>query len=157
MKFQTKMQAYVMVGAPGGGKSTKANEIAKLGHAEVISGDDIRAELYGSAEIQGNWAEVHDRIEELVAEAAAKGKDVILDGTHYRSSYRKEAITLLRCHGYTNVEAMVVNPSLATCQARNFRRSRHVPDYVISSMYEKLQSSLRQIDREDFDRITYIF
>jgi len=147
--------AYVMVGAPGSGKSTQAAKLAEIENAVIISGDDIRAELYGSADIQGVWQEIHDRIEELVAQAC--GKPVILDGTHYRASYRKEAIALLRSYGYGKVEAVVVDASLATCLARNFQRTRHVPDYVIKSIHEKLQSSLRTIDSEDWDRITYIY
>lgn len=149
------MEAYVMVGAPGSGKSTYAAKIAKTEHAVVISGDDIRAELYGSADIQGNWDEIQACIDERVAEAAALGRSVVLDGTHYRASYRKAALTLLKSYGYDKVEAVVVNPSLATCLARNFQRSRHVPDYVIKNMHEKLQSSLRGILNEDFTRVTF--
>lgn len=149
------MEAYVMVGAPGSGKSTYAAKIAKIEHAVIVSGDNVRAELYGSADIQGNWGEIWARIDELVAEAAALGRNVILDGTHYRASYRKEAIALLNSHGYTKVEAIVVNPSLATCLARNFQRSRNVPDYVIKNMHEKLQSSLKGILGEDFTRVTF--
>ena len=150
-----EMTAYVMVGAPGSGKSTYANKLAETELAVIISGDDVRADLYGSADIQGNWHEIWSRIDELVAEASALGRDVILDGTHYRASYRKEAIALLKSYGYSKVEAVVVNPSLATCLARNFKRSRHVPDYVIKNMHEKLQSSLRGILNEDFTRITF--
>lgn len=150
-----EMNAYVMVGAPGSGKSTYANNLAKTEHAVIISGDDVRAELYGCADIQGNWGEIWGRIDELVAEAAALGRNVILDGTHYRASYRKEAIALLNSHGYTKVEAIVVNPSLATCLARNFQRTRNVPDYVIKTMHEKLQHSLKGILNESFTRITF--
>ena len=91
--MEKDLTAYVMVGAPGSGKSTFANELAESENAIVISGDDIRAELYGNADIQGNWVEIHDRIEELVSEAC--GMDVVLDGTHYRASYRKDAIAIL--------------------------------------------------------------
>ena len=144
-----------MVGAPGAGKSTYAKQLAQTENAVIISGDDIRTELYGSAEIQGNWAEIWDRIDELVSESC--GMPVILDGTYHRTDYREEIITLLRSYGYLRVEAVVVNPTLATCLARNFQRKRHVPDYVIKEMHEKLQTSLKTIDHEDFDRINYVF
>jgi protein phosphatase len=148
--------AYIMVGAPGAGKSTHAKKLAETENAVIISGDDVRAELYGSAEIQGNWFEIWDRIDELVSEVC--GMPIILDGTHYRKDYREEAITLLKSYGYDRVEAVVVNPTLATCLARNFtRRDRNVPDYVIKEMYTKLQTSLKYIDSEPFDRITYVF
>lgn len=151
------MNAYVMVGAPGSGKSTEAQKIAQIENAVIVSGDDIRARLYGSADIQGNWVEIHDEIEAQVADAAALSRPVIVDGTHYRAHYRKQTVAMLRSYGYSNIEAVVVNPSLATCLARNFRRSRNVPDYVIKSMHEKLQASLRTIYNEPFDRFNFVY
>ena len=147
--------AYVMIGAPGSGKTTYAAKLAEIENAYVISGDDVREELYGSAEIQGNWTEIHDRIEELVSEAC--GMPVILDGTHYLASYRKEAINLLKSYGYTKVDAIVCNPSLATCLARNWSRQRNVPDYIVTVMHEKLQKSLKNIINEPFDRLDFVF
>jgi predicted kinase len=150
-----ELRAYVMVGAPGSGKSTFAHELAESENAFVVSGDDVRAELYGSADIQGNWTEIHDRIEELVSEAC--GMSVILDGTHYRASYRKEAVALLKSYGYSKVEAVVVNPTVETCLKRNASRSRKVPEHVIRTMHQKLNASLKNIYNEPFDRINFIF
>jgi predicted kinase len=148
-------EAYIMVGAPGAGKSTYAAKLAKENNAVIVSGDDVRRELFGSAEIQGNWFAIWDRIVELVE--GYSGRNIILDGTHYREDYRSEAITMLRSYGYFNVEAVVVNPSLATCLARNFQRAdRNVPDYVVKEMHEKLQRSLKGINNEDFDRVSYV-
>jgi predicted kinase len=153
--MENTLTAYVMVGAPGAGKSTYAEKLAQTENAHVICGDNVRAELYGSAEIQGNWVEIWDRIDELVSESC--GMSVILDGTHYRKDYREEAIALLRSYGYQKVEAVIVNPSLATCLARNFSRpDRNVPDYVVKEMHEKLQRSLKDIYSEDFDRFDFV-
>jgi predicted kinase len=151
-----EMNAYIMVGAPGSGKSTQAQKIADTENASIVSGDRIRYELYGDASIQGDWTEIHDRIEAEVSDASALRRPVILDGTHYRASYRKEAVAMLRSYGYDNIEAVVVNPSLATCLARNFQRSRNVPDYVIKEIHGKLQSSLRKIYDEPFDRFNFV-
>ena len=151
------MNAYVMVGAPGSGKSTYAGELVLRENATIICGDSIREELYGDASIQGNWTEIHDKIEEYVAECASHGWPVVLDGTHYRASYRKEAIALLRSYGYTTITAVVIEASLAKCLAQNFKRKRHVPDYIIKGIHEKLQSSLKFIDSEGFSHINYIY
>ena len=153
--MEKNLTAYVMVGAPGSGKSTYAKKLAETENAFIVSGDDVRKELYGSAEIQGNWIEIHDRIEELVSEGC--GMNVILDGTHYRASYRREAIEMLRSYGYTKIEAIVCDSSLATCLARNWSRTRNVPDYVVKNIHEKLQSSLKNITSENFDRINFIY
>lgn len=142
-----------MVGAPGSGKSTYARTLEKTEGAVVISGDDVRAELYDDPNIQGEWAQIQDRIVELVEENV--GKPIVLDGTHYRASYRKQAVSLLRSYGYTNITAVVVDKSLDTCLAQNASRSRVVPRHVIVDMHQKLQSSLRNINEEDFERIVF--
>lgn len=146
------MKAFVMVGAPGAGKSTLAAQIQKDEGAVIVSGDEVRAELYGDASIQGKWTEIHDRIEELVSEAC--GNSVILDGTHYLSSYRKEALTMLKSYGYDEVEAVVVNPPLDECIFQNASRHRGVPRHVVINMHKKLQESLQFIDTEGFSQVT---
>ena len=142
-----------MVGAPGSGKSTLATQLAEDENAFVISGDAVRAELYGNETNQGNWEEIHDRIEELVSEAV--GTPVILDGTHYLSSYRNAAQALLRSYGYDEVEAVVVNPPLEDCIFRNANRHRGVPRHVVLNMHEKLQKSLEFIGTEGFSKVTW--
>jgi predicted kinase len=146
------MKAYVMIGCPAAGKSTFASKLAKTENAFIVSGDEIRAELYGEEANQGNWVEIHDRIEELVSEAC--GMPVILDGTHYLSSYRREALALLRSYGYDEVEAVVLNTPLEECLLRNAVRHRGVPRHVLLGMHQRLQASLEFIDTEGFNHIT---
>jgi predicted kinase len=153
--MENKLTAYVLIGAPGSGKSTYAAKLAEKENAVVISGDDIRAELYGDAAIQGDWGEIWERIEERVSECC--GMNVILDGTHYRSAYRKEAITLLRSYGYEEIEAVVIDAPLDRCIMRNAARQRNVPRYVLVEMWEKLQVSLKNISNEDFSHINFIY
>lgn len=143
-----------MVGAPGSGKSTFASKLAETENAFIISGDNVRAELYGDASHQGTWTEIQDRLEELVSEAV--GCPLIMDGTHYKRAYRRETLTLLRSYGYNEVEAVVVNPDLETCILRNANRHRGVPRHVIQRMHTSLQSSLQGIEDEGFAQITYI-
>jgi predicted kinase len=147
------LTAYVLVGAPGAGKSTHAAKLAEKENAVVISLDRIRHDLYGSASREGNWDEIWNQVDEMVSESC--GMPVILDGTFYRRDYRSEAITLLRSYGYDRVEAIVMETSLATCLARNFKRARNVPDYVVKQMHADLTISLKTIMEEDFDRVTF--
>jgi predicted kinase len=147
------MKAFVMVGAPGAGKSTLATQIGKEENAVVISGDEVRTELYGNAAVQGKWEEIHDRIEEMVSDSC--GVPVVLDGTHYLASYRREALTLLRSYGYDDIEAVVVNPPLEDCIFRNANRHRGVARHVVMGMHDKLQKSLSHINTEGFTRVSY--
>ena len=151
------MRAFVMVGAPGAGKSTYAAKLSKIEEATIISGDDIQEDLYGSANTQGNWVEIWDRIEEEVELCAGDNKNVILDGTHYTSTYREEAIAMLKSYGYDQIEAIVIDTSLDNCIFRNASRHRGVPRHVVIEMHKKLQSSLKTIVNESFSHINYIF
>lgn len=149
------MEAYVMVGAPGSGKSTFVSDIVKDDpEAVVISGDDIRAELYGNADIQGNYTEIHDRMLEILEENV--GRTVILDGTHYRAAYRKEAIAMLNSYGYDKVTAIVVDRPLEVCLRQNASRSRNVPEHVIERMHNALRASVKGIGNEGFTHVIYV-
>lgn len=148
------MKAYVMVGAPGSGKSTHAGLLAERDNAFVICGDYVRAYLYGDEAVQGDWNDIQDRIEELLSEAC--GMSVVMDGTHYCARYRKETLSLLRSYGYDEIEAIVVNPSLETCLRQNSQRSRKVPEYVIHKMHSVLQSSLSGIGSEGFSEVRFV-
>jgi predicted kinase len=149
------LKAFVMVGAPGSGKSTQVKKILlENPDAIVVSGDEIREELYGNADIQGNYAEIHDRMIEIIEENV--GRPIILDGTHYRASYRKEALATLNSYGYFDITAVVVNKPLDVCLLQNASRSRVVPRHVIERMWTTLQSSLKNLPLENFTKIEYV-
>jgi len=145
------MRAFVMVGAPGAGKSTAARKLAKDHDGVIVCGDEIRRELYGDEAHQGNWVEIHDRIVEQLEEHV--GKVVILDGTHFNSSYRVGALLTLKTYGWSNISAYLVNPPLERCLIQNSLRSRQVPRYVLISMYDKLQQTLSELPNEGFTEI----
>ena len=153
-KATKPMKAFVLCGVPGAGKTTYAEKLSKLENATIVSGDNIRKELYGSWEIVGNWGEIWGAIDDAVADAV--GGNVIIDGTHCRPEYRAEITTLLRSYGYDNIEALVIDVSLATALARNFQRERNVPDYAVTAMHEEFQRSVDGIINEPFDKVTYL-
>lgn len=147
------MEAFIMCGAPGSGKSTFISR--HLSRCLVLSGDNIREELYGDASIQGNWLEIKERMLRLLSENP--GKDVVIDGTHCRAKYRRDSIEMLRSFGYDYIVAVVVKTPLGRCLEQNRRRGRQVPEEVIRSMHETLEESVKGIHNEEFNRIDYIF
>jgi predicted kinase len=147
------MKAFVLIGAPGSGKSVSARKLSKEYDAVIVSGDDIRRKLYGDAPNQGNYVQIHDRIIEQLEENV--GKSVIVDGTHYCSSFRVGALLSLMTYGWKDITAYVVNPPLEQCLIQNSLRSRQVPRYVLIEMWEKLQVSLPDLPNEGFSDIVY--
>jgi predicted kinase len=148
------MKAFVLIGPPGSGKTTYSAKLSTEQNAVILSGDSVREELYGDIAIQGDWGEIWERLEELVAENV--GRVLIFDGTHCRVDYRKETMTLLQSYGYTEIEGIVLRTPLEVCLRQNSQRSRKVPEHVIRQMHSDLQNSLKNIDTEDFDSINYV-
>lgn len=121
---------YTMIGIPGSGKSTIANQIP---NAVIISSDAIRKELYGAEEIQGNGKQVFDLVYKRIGEELAKGNDVVFDATNLTPWARKAVFRFSAEH-----IAVFVNTSLDDCLERNAARERKVPEEVIYRMYYSL-------------------
>ena len=121
---------YTMVGIPGSGKSTIANQIP---NAVVICPDSIRKELYGSEEIQGDGKRVFDLAYKRIGEELAKGNDVVFDATNTTPRARKAVFRFSAEH-----IAVYVRTNLDTCLIRNAARLRTVPKEVIFKMNGRL-------------------
>ena len=121
---------YTMVGIPGSGKSTIANQIP---NAVVISSDAIRKELYGAEEIQGNGKQVFDLVYKRIGEELAKEHDVVFDATNLTPWARKAVFRFP-----AERIAVFVNTPLDVCLKRNAVRERKVPEEVIYRMYHSL-------------------
>lgn len=124
------MKLYTMVGLPASGKSTFANN-----HKEciVVSTDEIRAELFGSAECQENGSLVFKTAFDRIAKALASGHDVIFDATNVTRKARKAVFQFDAEH-----IAVYMATNAAECKERNSKRERKVPNAVIDRMAARL-------------------
>jgi predicted kinase len=146
MKLSTKQFAVVMMGAPGSGKSTFAHNLMKQNDFTYVNYDTIRKELYGDESIQGSWKEISKVVDELISKS--KG-NIIVDGCHHTSQYRKEICKKLKENGYNHIVGVFVNSSLENCLKQNSSRSRQVPEDVIERIWGKLN--------EDKDELLIFF
>ena len=135
--------AFVMVGAPGAGKSTFARNFAKLQPAVIVEGDSF----------SGSWLDAHDQILEKLEQHV--GEFVILDGTHYSREARLGALITLRSLGWRTVSAVVVHPPLAVCIAQNALRSKIIPRHEIVECHRRVEKSLKKIEQEGFSSVIY--
>jgi predicted kinase len=113
---------YVLIGAPGAGKTTWAAEHAAALDARIIASDDVRTALAASGQGDpGNMDQVFGEVARRARAALAGGHNVILDATHWRRAARAYALELARAAGARPV-AVWFDVPLATCLARNAAR-----------------------------------
>ncbi len=140
---------YMMIGISGSGKTTYAHSLSQ--NAVVLSSDEIRKELYGKEEEQGDPAKVFELMFNRTMAALRAGKDVIYDATNV---VRKRRVALLqKLPKETFKVAVVVATPIQECLDRNKERERRVPRDVIM---KQLRSFEVPLESEGFNHITVV-
>ena len=158
----------ILIGGPASGKSSLAEQMLRTtnqnsgqasssltyGQTQLISPDRIRASLYGSADMQGDWSEIWAQVQQEFANAAKSQQSVIYDATNYKREYRKNIISLAKDYGFRPITGVWLNVPLWICLSRNDHRDRQVPDDIIIEMHRMLSYSPPSLS-EGFDRILF--
>ena len=152
---QKPLRCHLLIGPPASGKSTLAGHLASLvsspGGAEavVISTDDLRAELFGEASIQGPWPEIEALLHKKIREAIVYGHPVIVDATHVRRPWRLAIVQALELPAPVEWIGWWLKTPLSSCQEWNRQRSRQVPEALIESMAKALEDKRFQPSRRE--------
>lgn len=125
---------YMMIGLPASGKSTLAEEISKSEDAEIVSSDNIRKELYGNENIQGDNNKVFRILQERIINGLKNNKNMIYDATNISYKTRMAFLQRLNKLDVEKIAIMVATP-YEECLIRNEQRKRKVPEEVIKRMY----------------------
>lgn len=129
----------IMVGPPGSGKSTIADDICKkFKNFVIVSPDKIREEMTGDTSDQTQNDVVFGRVYGLLTSYLEDGYNVIYDATNCRSTYRYKIIDVCKSYAYKIICLMSTTP-ISECIKRNNSRNRHVPEDVIEKMYFNLR------------------
>lgn len=130
---------YVMVGIPGSGKSTYANELVKKG-CVVHSSDAIRLEKTDDKFSYTNDKKVFSEMRCRIVSDLKAGKDVVCDATNVTLSKRASLLNAL-IENKIDCEkiAIVVNKDVKLCIAQNAQReeSKRVPNIAIYTLNSK--------------------
>lgn len=146
---------WILVGLPGSGKSTWARALLEsavpdVPQWQIVSTDEIRAQRYGDAGIQGNWVEVWGEVQRQFRDRFIAGDSVIYDATNAQRRSRRFVIQTARSTGFTRIGLCWLRVPVEVCLARNQQRSRRVPDEVILRMARQLAGAPPSL-AEDID------
>lgn len=153
-----KPMCIVLVGLPGSGKSTYANEVlvydsSGYHHPVVHSSDAIREELYGNINDQEHNDKVFQTLHKRIKMDLLAGKNVVYDATNINK--RRRIHFLRSLHGVDFVPVcMVIATTKQECIRRNLLRDNPVPEEVIENMWKNYQPPHTH---EGFDSINYLF
>ena len=148
---------YVLIGAPGSGKSTWARENAARFGAVVVGSDDVRNDFHANGQNPLDGDAVFAEVERRARDVLRAGRCVILDATHYRRRYRTYAVDVARDLGARRV-ALWFDVPLAECLRRNAHRSvmafggEPVPSQVVRDIFGQLEPPRP----DEFDEIVRI-
>lgn len=139
---------YILIGVPGCGKSTYAEELAQKSEmsAYIVSSDEIRKYLYGNESCQSNPAKVFTLAHCVIKSQLRANYDVIFDATNIYKNNREQLIKeiMFEIDKPVRFVAIYFDTPVETCIARQELRERKVPQKVIEKM-------ARQIDKPTFE------
>lgn len=124
-------ELIMLVGIPGSGKSTYAENLIK-DNSELIlhSSDKLREELYGNASIQGDNGKLFEELHRRIHADLREGKNVIFDATNLTKKRRMHFLNNIKC----KKKCILFITDIDTCKENNKKRERVVPEEVIDRM-----------------------
>ena len=122
----------MLCGLPGSGKSTYAKTKVSSGYS-VYSSDDLRIEMFGDVNCQGNNEKLFTELHRRIKQALKNGKNIIYDATNINKKQRMHFIRQLKnieCYK----ECMIFPLPIGYCIDNNLSREKAVPISVIDKM-----------------------
>ena len=133
---------YMMIGVPGGGKSTYARDVLlptlRITEESIVSSDAIRKEYFGDEGDQTHNEEVFSILYQKVRNLYDAGKDVIIDATNMSYKSRCRTRNSLGKNYPIDVAYVMATPILL-CIQRDAERIRTVGWPVINKMIKNFE------------------
>ncbi|MDX1976955.1 MAG: ATP-binding protein [Pseudanabaenaceae cyanobacterium bins.68] len=146
---------WMLIGLPASGKTTLARQLQRqYAQSQIVSPDQIRRQLYGSARIQGNWTEIWQQVSLEFQQAHSHQLQVIYDATNCKAAYRQAVISLAKEQGFAQIIGLWLRSPLWICLMRNQKRTHPVPEEVVIAMHQDLVTQPPQLT-EGFGSLLY--
>ena len=139
----------MMIGLPGSGKSTKAEELAKEYDAEIFASDKLREEMFGNVNHQADNGKLFTELHRRVKNCLREGKSALIDATNLQYKKRMAFLKELKNIPCEKIAYLMATP-YEECIKNNEKRERKVPRAVIDRMYRNFDPPARY---EGFDGI----
>ena len=144
------MTEFIMlVGLPGSGKSTYAEELKKEGY-RIHSSDAIRKELTDDVNTQDKNTEVFSILHSRIKDDLKNGISCVYDATNMSMKRRIAFLKELKNINCTKECILFLLP-IEECKKRNVKRERKVPDKVIDKMIKQFDVPMKY---EGWDEIS---
>jgi predicted kinase len=130
------MNNYLIVlsGIPASGKSTYGNRVSDCNYDfAIVCPDNIREELYGDANIQGDGNKVFEIAYTRLKLIGMRDGNAVFDATNCSAKRRAEFVNEMRDY-YDIIVCHYFRPNLERALAQNSQRDRVVPSSVIRRM-----------------------
>ena len=158
MEKLKKSELWMMVGAPGSGKSSWANEAVKhYPDVNIVSRDKVRFSMITEKDDYfSKEKEVFNEFISQIADSVKHHQITIVDATHMNKKGRNKVFSRLTSTlENVTLRAIVMITTLETCLERNAQREglALVPESAIARMYEGFEEPTV---KEGFEQIAFI-
>lgn len=147
---------WLLVGAPGSGKSTWGKNMVQV-NPEVIRlcPDEFRAKLGWGEGDQSVSALAFETVKREMGKALDEGKSVLIDATNMYRKARKDFLNIAKGREAKTI-AVVFECSKETLMQRNEKRGKEGGRIVPEDVIDRMLGRYERPDEIEFDKVTFV-
>jgi predicted kinase len=145
-KGGVKPQLVMLMGLPASGKTTYAKGLVDQGNFVRVNKDELRAMMDNSVHSKSNEKRVIRIRDQIIIDALANGKNVIVDDTNFAKYHQETLYGLAQKMGATMIVRFLDTP-VEMCIERNNARGNPVPNSAITEMYDKYILPTKKVEK----------